>query len=296
VAYVRYTREILSEAVAASTSMAGVLRHLGLRLNGGAHAHLRRRIDQLGIDTSHFEGTPPIRRYRSSKRREHTEVLVVRPVDAKREKPTALRRALMDLGRAYECAACGVGDSWNGRPLTLHIDHIDGQFWDCRPDNVQFLCPNCHSQTATYAGRNRQRSPGISFDADRPHIALSEQEKIEVLTLVGKGEVTTSDAARLIGCSVGHIYQLKRRLAVRGSLTFAARRPLSQSERDAVLAFALENPTLGDRNLAHALRLREDDPIDLSPSSVRAVLTAAGLGTIETRVAAAERLKSQGPV
>jgi hypothetical protein len=291
VAYVKYTREILNEAVAASTSMAGVLRHLGLRLNGGAHAHLRRRIDQLGIDTSHFRSAPAVRGYRSSKRRDHTEVLVVRPVEAKREKPTALRRALTDLGRPYRCAACGVGDSWNGRPLTLHIDHIDGQFWDCRPDNVQFLCPNCHSQTANYAGRNRQRSPGISVDTSRPHTALDEQKKIEILTLVGQGEVTAADAARLIGCSLGHVYQLKSRLAVRGSLTFAGRRGrISQAERDAVLAFALENPALGDRNLAYALRLRDDDPIDLSPSSVRAILRAAGLGTIETRVTAADRL------
>jgi hypothetical protein len=59
--YVKYTREMLSEAVAASTSMAGVLRHLGLPQNGGAHAHLRRRINRLGIGTSHFLGQAHLR-------------------------------------------------------------------------------------------------------------------------------------------------------------------------------------------------------------------------------------------
>ncbi|WP_433793631.1 hypothetical protein [Actinoplanes sp. CA-252034] len=55
-AHAKYTRDMLTEAVAASTTMTSVLRHLGLRLNGGSHAHLRRRITQLGIDTSHFLG------------------------------------------------------------------------------------------------------------------------------------------------------------------------------------------------------------------------------------------------
>jgi 5-methylcytosine-specific restriction endonuclease McrA len=62
------------------------------------------------------------------------------------------------LRRPYECAECRRGDTWNGRPLTLHVDHIDGRFWNCRPENLRFLCPNCDSQTATYAGRNRSTS------------------------------------------------------------------------------------------------------------------------------------------
>ncbi len=50
----RYTEELLTEAVQRSTSVAGVLRHLGLRPTGGAHAHISRTIEAFGIDTSHF--------------------------------------------------------------------------------------------------------------------------------------------------------------------------------------------------------------------------------------------------
>ena len=39
--------------------------------------------------------------------------------------------------------------------LILHVDHIDGNYLDCRPRNVRFMCPNCHSQTATWAGGNK---------------------------------------------------------------------------------------------------------------------------------------------
>ncbi len=223
--YAKYTRELLTEAVAASTSMAGVLRHLGLGQNGGAHAHLRRRIDRLGIDTTHFLGRAHYRGTTSPRRRSAAEVLVLRPADAKRAAPPRLRRALLDLGRPYRCAACGGEGTWNGRPLTLHVDHVDGCFWDCRPQNLRFLCPNCHSQTATYAGRNargrkalvRVDERGASVQPPAP-TAAGEAERIAVLRRTETGEITVTDAARMLGCSRSYVYVLRRRLQERGSL------------------------------------------------------------------------------
>ena len=54
----------------------------------------------------------------------------------------------------YKCQMCGLGDMWNGKKISLHIDHINGIANDNRLVNLQFLCPNCHSQTDTYAGKN----------------------------------------------------------------------------------------------------------------------------------------------
>jgi 5-methylcytosine-specific restriction endonuclease McrA len=232
VPYVKYTREVLAAAVAASTSMAGVLRHLGLGQNGGSHTHLRRRIDRLGIDTGHFLGRAHYRGSVSPRRRSPSEILVVRPAGAKRAAPQVLRRALVAQGRAYRCAECGVSDSWNGRPLTLQIDHIDGRYWDCRPDNLRFLCPNCHSQTSTYAGRNRPRLTIAVVRVDENGDTVedgswpgprTEEEKLAVLDRVERGELTVSDAARLLGCHRNYVYQLRRRLAERGTLAAAPR-------------------------------------------------------------------------
>lgn len=54
----------------------------------------------------------------------------------------------------YKCGICDMVE-WNGKQLSLHLDHINGSNWDHRLENLRFLCPNCHSQTNTYAGKNK---------------------------------------------------------------------------------------------------------------------------------------------
>jgi 5-methylcytosine-specific restriction endonuclease McrA len=151
----KYTREVLAEAVAASASIAGVLRHLGVPLSGGMHAHISRRIKFFDLDTRHFTGQGHNRGLLSRDRQTAEQILVVRMPGSGRAKPRMLRRALIESGVPYQCAACGVGGTWNGMPLILHVDHIDGNYLDCQPSNVRFLCPNCHSQTPSWAGGNK---------------------------------------------------------------------------------------------------------------------------------------------
>ena len=55
----------------------------------------------------------------------------------------------------YECFVCGLKDKWNGHKISLHLDHINGINGDHRLENLRFLCPNCHSQTKNYTGRNK---------------------------------------------------------------------------------------------------------------------------------------------
>ncbi len=54
------------------------------------------------------------------------------------------------------CEECGLSE-WRGRPLSVHIDHINGVRDDHRLENLRMLCPNCHSQTDTYGARNKRR-------------------------------------------------------------------------------------------------------------------------------------------
>ena len=69
-----------------------------------------------------------------------------------RERPT-LRKILTETV-GYNCADCGISD-WNGKEITLQVDHIDSNAGNNMPDNVQLLCPNCHSQSKYWGGRNK---------------------------------------------------------------------------------------------------------------------------------------------
>lgn len=52
------------------------------------------------------------------------------------------------------CCCCGL-TAWNGQPITLEVEHIDGDFRNNKEDNLILLCPNCHSQTPTYKAKNK---------------------------------------------------------------------------------------------------------------------------------------------
>lgn len=64
----------------------------------------------------------------------------------------ALRR-LITIRDGYSCRDCGISD-WNGKHITLEVEHISGDSDDNSPDNLCLLCPNCHSQTDTFKGKN----------------------------------------------------------------------------------------------------------------------------------------------
>lgn len=66
------------------------------------------------------------------------------------------RRLLAEGLKVATCESCGV-QSWQGAPLSLHLHHVNGDGRDNRLENIELLCPNCHSQTDTFAGRNRGR-------------------------------------------------------------------------------------------------------------------------------------------
>jgi hypothetical protein len=151
----KYSKEILEAAVRDSISVAGVLRKLGLAQAGGTHAYLSRRIKEFGIDTSHFLGQGANRgpNHRGPRRLRWEEVLVLR-TEGRRQKPHVLRRALIESGREYKCEGngCAIRGEWLGKPIILHVNHRNGNWLDDRPENVEFNCPNCHSQSAKYCG------------------------------------------------------------------------------------------------------------------------------------------------
>jgi hypothetical protein len=63
------------------------------------------------------------------------------------------RRALIRRD-GEKCVTCGIYE-WNGRPLTFEVEHRDGNSDNNHQSNLELICPNCHSQTDTYKGKNK---------------------------------------------------------------------------------------------------------------------------------------------
>jgi len=63
-----------------------------------------------------------------------------------------LKRFLLE--KQEGCWNCGI-TSWQDKEIVLELEHIDGNFENNQEENLSLLCPNCHSQTKTYKGKNR---------------------------------------------------------------------------------------------------------------------------------------------
>lgn len=150
----RYTQEMLEDAVQKSESYMGVLRYLGIKPAGGSHTHIKARVAACGIDTSHFTGKASNRGKSSPRRKAADEILILYPQGSSRVRVKQLRRAMSDCGVIEQCVYCGLGTEWNGLPIHMEIDHINGEWLDNRLENLQYLCPNCHYQktVSTHGG------------------------------------------------------------------------------------------------------------------------------------------------
>ena len=170
----KYTEKILSDAVAEAESIAGVLRFLGIVEAGGNHAHISRSIKRFGIDTSHFTGQAWRRGRASQCHKSPMDLLVLGESGSHRVRGERLRKAVLAIGAPYICAKCGNRGVWLFEKMTLHVDHINGNYWDNRPDNLRFLCPNCHTQTPTHAGKNRVRLR-LARSAEQDELLISAE-------------------------------------------------------------------------------------------------------------------------
>lgn len=156
----KYSKELLQECVSTSYSVAEVLRKLGYkRLDGGTHYHFSRRLKQLHIDTSHFRGKGANfgSRHKGNKKLPWQEILVSRRRGILKEDSTRLRKAMLESGIEHICSSCGLKPFWNSKLLVLQISHKDGNSLNNIRENLQFECPNCHSQTNDFGGRSAHK-------------------------------------------------------------------------------------------------------------------------------------------
>ena len=175
------TRETVSQLLDAGIARADIARHLNLskstvsyharRIGKPIDARCARRYDWTAIQAFYDAGATvreaaaafgfSLRTWHAAVKR---GVIVARPasmplsellVAGKYRGRAHLKRRILAAGiKRSACEECGIAD-WLGRPIGLALHHINGDRVDNRVENLELLCPNCHSQTNNFSGRKR---------------------------------------------------------------------------------------------------------------------------------------------
>lgn len=158
-------KELLEKAIHESLSIAGVCRYLNIRPCGGNYKTLHHKIKIWNLNTSHFtgQGWNVGLKFKPTKPIPISEILVE---NSNFLNTYCLKKRLISEGiKENICEICGI-TKWLDKPISLELDHINGNNMDHKIENLRILCPNCHSQTATHKGKNKKS-------------ALSEKRDVE---------------------------------------------------------------------------------------------------------------------
>ena len=147
------SKKRLEKVVKNSSSLSEILKHFGLISKGGNYKTLKERLKYDNIDFQHIK----LGQDSNKGRRFLKDKIPIKDVLIKNSTYNrgSLKKRLIKEGLLeYKCAKCGLTDNWQCEKLVLVLDHINGVPDDNRLINLRFLCPNCNSQTKTFAGRN----------------------------------------------------------------------------------------------------------------------------------------------
>lgn len=143
--------QLFKQIVKNSNNISDVLRKLDLSIHQGNYLTIKRRINLLGIDTSHFSRkteNKKIIKYPNGL----SDILVQNSTYAS---SNHLKNKLIKNGVLKNfCSICGQQPEWNGKPMIMILDHINGVHTDNRLENLRLVCPNCNSQLDTSCGKN----------------------------------------------------------------------------------------------------------------------------------------------
>ena len=146
-----FSNKQLVEAVKLSTSTRQVLRRLKLKQAGGNYQTIRKTIQELQLDTSHFTGQGWASGKQLPSKRPIEEYLTNKqPIQSYKLKNRLLKEGVFP----QKCSNCNR-KTWLGKPIPLELDHRDGNTENNNLNNLHLICPNCHVFTPNYRGKNK---------------------------------------------------------------------------------------------------------------------------------------------
>jgi len=156
-----YKTDELAVIVSECHSMSDLIRRLGYTTKSGdLYASVRKRLAFDGISTDHFSKRSPIRRDESN--------IFIK--DSTASQRTLRNWVIKNELLPYLCSICGLDPIWNGKPLSLTLDHIDGDSHNDEITNLRWVCPNCDRQLETFGSKNCstvKRRPNFCIDCNR---------------------------------------------------------------------------------------------------------------------------------
>ena len=149
----KMTEEKLRVAVKNSISIAEVLKNLEMSVTTANYRSFHKAVKTYDLDTEHFLGRAHLKGESHAHLFKSLETILVK--DSDYLCTSHLKKRLLDKNfLTYKCYECGLA-TWCNKPISLQLDHINGIHNDHRIENLRLLCPNCHSQTSNFAGRNK---------------------------------------------------------------------------------------------------------------------------------------------
>lgn len=153
----RISDKEFSEIVKSSLSIAEVIRKCGRIPAGGNYLVMKKRIQELNLNTSHFtgKGWNTGSRYKIMVPAKPLNEVLTR--DSFYQSYKLAKRLIKEGLKEKKCECCN-NTVWLNKEIPLELHHINGDNTDNRIENLQLLCPNCHALTDNYRGRNRKSS------------------------------------------------------------------------------------------------------------------------------------------
>lgn len=144
--------EDFKKFVEESHTYADVCRKIGWKPQGGNYRYVKKYIKELNLNTTHFTMKGKINNGVKHNEKNLEEYLTTDSYI----KADRLKWKLFSSGlKQYKCEKCG-NTHWNDGQISLQLHHINGDNTDNRLENLQILCPNCHSQTDNFCGANNR--------------------------------------------------------------------------------------------------------------------------------------------
>lgn len=130
---------------------------MGLNPKGGNPETLKKIIKEFNLDETKLnENRSNLFRELAKRLSQGKNLKDILQKDVKFNSWFLLKRLVKEGLKEYKCEHCGISE-WNGKPISLQLHHKDGDHSNQLLENLEILCPNCHSQTKNFAGKSRKK-------------------------------------------------------------------------------------------------------------------------------------------